>query len=151
MADKSEVSPQQRLAVSRKAIVKYMTRDAGQSAWPGRHAHKGNDQDEQFTETASGRWPTIKRAVSVWWQHHPAQLALDLAKPVLGRLADRKPLQLLGVAAATGAAVVLIRPWRLVSMTGLLLATLKSSEVSALLLSLLSRNTGSTTNPRNTQ
>ena len=47
-------------------------------------------------------------------------------------------MQLLGIAAAAGAAVVLIRPWRLVSMTSLLLATLKSSQVSALALALLS-------------
>jgi len=34
---------------------------------------------------------------------------------------------------------VVLRPWRVVSMGGLLVAALKSSEISATLLSLLSR------------
>ena len=66
------------------------------------------------------------------------QEALDVAKPLLGKYAEEKPFQLLGVAAAAGAAVVLLRPWRLVSLTGLTVTALKSSQFSRLLLSLLS-------------
>ena len=83
-------------------------------------------------------WQTVKRAVRLWWQHHPAQLAVDVAKPVLDTYAREKPLQLLGIAAGVGAAAVLVRPWRLVSVTGLFLAAVKSTEFSGLLLSLLS-------------
>jgi hypothetical protein len=63
---------------------------------------------------------------------------LGLAKPTLKRYAEEKPLQLLGIAAAAGAAAVVLRPWRLVSLGGVLLATLKSSELSGALASMLS-------------
>jgi membrane-associated PAP2 superfamily phosphatase len=56
----------------------------------------------------------------------------------LNRYAHDKPVQLLGAAAALGAALVVVRPWRLVSITSLLLATLKSSGLTTTLLSLLS-------------
>ena len=86
-------------------------------------------------------WKTLKRATLTWWRHHPAHMALDVAvgvsKPVLYKYAEEKPLQLLAAAAAVGAAAVLVRPWRLMSITGLLLATLKSSGLSSTLLSLI--------------
>ena len=47
-------------------------------------------------------------------------------------------MQFLGIAAAIGAVVVIARPWRLISITGLLLAIAKSSQLSTVLLSALS-------------
>lgn len=90
-------------------------------------------------------WKTIKRTVQAWWRHHPAHTAIDvaagMANPVLNRYANEKPVQLLSAAAALGAALVIIRPWRLVSVTGLLLATVKSSGLIPTLLSVLSVQT----------
>ena len=146
----SDLTPQERLAVSRKAIVRYMTQDDAPSAGQRRYAHKDDDPGDGSTQNQRSHWQVIKRAVRAWWQHHPAQLAFDLAQPVLGRYAEEKPLRLLGVAAGVGAAVVLLRPWRLVSLSGLLIATLKSSELSGFLLSLLSTKPESTTNPKDT-
>lgn len=148
MANSRDLTPQERLAVSRKAIVRHMTRDDAPSAGQIPYAHKVNDAGDGSTQNQRSHWQVIKRAVRVWWQHHPAQLALDLAQPVLGRYAEEKPLQLLGVAAGVGAAVVLLRPWRLVSLSGLLVATLKSSELSGFLLSLLSTKPESTANSK---
>ena len=86
-------------------------------------------------------WKTLKRSALMWWRHHPAHMALEVAtgvaKPILSRYAEEKPLQLLGTAAALGAAVVLLRPWRLVSISGLLLATVKSPGLSPALMSLI--------------
>lgn len=86
-------------------------------------------------------WKTVRRTLQVWWRHHPVHTAMDLAvgaaHPVLTRYAHDKPVQLLGAAAALGAALAVVRPWRLVSITGLLLATLKSSGLAPALLSLL--------------
>jgi hypothetical protein len=64
-------------------------------------------------------------------------VAAGVAKPVLSKYADEQPIQLLGVAAALGAALVVVRPWRLMSLTGLLLATVKSSDLAPALLSLI--------------
>lgn len=133
MTTPDNLTPQQRLANSRQAIVVYMKRD----------------DEGMFTSSTSGQpsegtpasvWKTLKRSALTWWRHHPAHLAMDVAtgvaKPVLSKYADEKPFQLLGMAVALGAAVVLVRPWRLVSMTGLLLATVKSPGLSPALLSL---------------
>jgi hypothetical protein len=64
--------------------------------------------------------------------------AFNLAQPVLGNYAREKPFQLLGIAAVAGAAAVAFKPWRLVSLGSVLLAALKSSEISGALLSMLS-------------
>ncbi|MCM2253481.1 MAG: hypothetical protein NDJ19_14060 [Ramlibacter sp.] len=65
-------------------------------------------------------------------------MGLELATPALSAFAQRKPLQFLGIAAASGALLVIARPWRLVSVTGLLVAIAKSSQLSTVLLSALS-------------
>jgi hypothetical protein len=137
------LTARERLALSRKAIVSYMTQDERPAAEQDRAAHElKNGRASHGTNSA---WQNIKHAIRLWWQHHPAQLAVGVAKPVLDTYAREKPLQLLGIAAGAGAAVVLVRPWRLVSMTGLLLATIKSTEFSGLLLSLLSTKPEPTT------
>ena len=139
-----ELTPQERLGLSRLALVNYMNQ--GDGSRPNRlDADAGN---AECNPSQSGMWHTVKRAVRMWWQHHPAQIAIDVARPVLGNYARDKPLQLLGIAAGAGAAVVLLRPWRLVSMTGLLFATIKSTEFSGLLLSLLSTKSDPHTTPK---
>ena len=138
MTSSREPTPQARLAASRKAIIRHMTADDEAGARRSYEAGSAKALDDGTTKHASGTWQAIRRAARAWWYHHPAHLALDLARPVLGKYAEEKPLQLLGFAAGVGAAVALVRPWRLVSITGLAVAALKSSEVSGLLLSLLS-------------
>jgi hypothetical protein len=129
-------TPQERLASSRKAIVRHMSRDAHDD----RQEDDGTRQDEDSNlgNFEGGTWGILKHALGAWWHHHPVSVAFGLAKPALKHYAEEKPLQLLGIAAAAGAAAVVLRPWRLVSIGSLLLATLKSSELSGALLSMLS-------------
>lgn len=134
----SEPTPQQRLAASRKAIVRYMMQEDTPEDGPSHHS--GSDGLEGYGDAPSGggSWSAIKHTAKVWWQHHPAQLALNLAKPALGRFAEEKPLQLLGIAAGVGAAAVVLRPWRLISVTGLVVAAIKITDLPVLLMSMLS-------------
>lgn len=85
--------------------------------------------------TAAGWFARAKRIGKTWWRHHPASMGLDMAKPALSAYAAQKPVQYLGLAAAAGVVIALTRPWRLVSGTGLLLAVLKSSQLSSLVMS----------------
>ena len=144
----SDLTPQERLAISRKAIVKFMAKGSERTI-NNEQANLGAEDSpgKRSTQSAGSIWQNLRHTLYSWWQHHPAQLALDLAIPVLGRYAEKKPLQLLGLAAGAGAAIVLIRPWRLVSVTGLLLTALKSSKVSTLVLSLLTNHNSSTQSP----
>ena len=111
------------------------------------HMNRGNepefDSEHQDHPEADGVFlknPTVRKlmhAVQVWWRHHPAKLALEIAQPSLHQYAQRKPYHLLGIAAAVGVATVFVRPWRLVSVTGLALAAVKSSGIANMAMSIL--------------
>lgn len=136
-------SPQARLAASRKALVRQMVRDDGRAGndAPDGYRSSGDAQtaDANDDTERSSMWQVLTQAVMAWWQHHPVQLAIDIGRPFLSNYARDKPLQLLGIAAGIGAAAVLVKPWRLVSFTGLAVAALRSTKLSSTLLSLLSR------------
>lgn len=144
-------TPQERLANSRKAIVRHMSRDA--------QSHDGHDEEGRDDESPDGdgagfdggAWGILKHALGSWWHHHPVSMAVGLARPTLKHYAEEKPFQLLGIAAVAGAAAVLIRPWRLVSVGSLLLAAVKSSEISGALLSMLSSASPPSEQPRNSR
>ena len=75
--------------------------------------------------------------VASWWHEHPARSAVLLIESATAEYARRKPLQVVTVAAAAGAAVVLLRPWRMVSATALLLTLLRSSNFTGMASSAL--------------
>jgi ElaB/YqjD/DUF883 family membrane-anchored ribosome-binding protein len=50
---------------------------------------------------------------------------LQILKPVVARYAKANPMKTLGIAAGVGAAIVVLKPWRLISI-GSLLAVLKA-------------------------
>ena len=131
--------PQDRLVASRRALVQHMTHGEAPASGARSHADAENAEPDGRAEPQSGTtWQSIRRAANVWWNHHPAHLALDLAKPALQTYARREPVKLLLVSAGAGAAIALIRPWRLASLTGVLLAAVKSSGMPGAVLSLLS-------------
>jgi hypothetical protein len=141
MADELEQkSPQERLAQSRRAITRYLRRQNG-------HADEEHFSDDPAAgpntprrDGAGAWWPVLKHAGRSWWRHHPAHLAGEMAVPVIQAYAREKPLQLLGVAAGVGAAAVLIRPWRLVSVNRLVSGVMGSTELSGVVLSVLNSN-----------
>lgn len=92
---------------------------------------------ESGIDASSGSWDLVRQVAHSWWQSHPAHLALDVAKPLMQGYAQDQPVKLLGIAAATGAALVVLRPWRLISLTGVALALLKSTEMSGIVQSLI--------------
>lgn len=133
----SILSAQQRLAASRQAIVRDMNRE--EEPETGTFPLEGGDDDisESGIDASSGSWDLIKQVARSWWRSHPAHLALDVAKPMMQGYAQDQPVKLLGIAAATGAALVVLRPWRLISLTGVALALIKSSEVSGIVQSMM--------------
>lgn len=135
MASLTAPTPQERLAASRRAIVRHMSREPSQD----NESHDGAGNEDASYAESGGTWGIFKEAIGAWWHHHPVSVAFSLARPVIGKYAEDKPLQLLGIAAAAGAAAVVLKPWRLVSLGSILVATLKSSEISGALLSMLSR------------
>ena len=130
-----EFTPQERLAISRRAIVRHMNRH---------HPEVESLDDERFDDSDSSRSDSqgtmgiIKQAVRVWWHRNPASAAVELASPLLTDYAKAHPYKLIGISAGIGAAAVVIRPWRMVSIGALLVAAVKSSGVTSALISMLS-------------
>lgn len=130
--EQPRLTPQQRLAVSRHALMSQLQGSNGERE----HA------SERSTFLDGMAWAPIARGVARhWWQRHPLHAAGQLARPVLEKYARDEPLKLVAVAAAVGAAVVLARPWRLLSASALVATTFKTSELAGVVNALMQRKT----------
>ena len=130
-----------RLARTRLAIIEQIHRRERRPERAGGTEFEDGDpqHDERWGSSGPASWfAGLKRTVSGWWRQHPAHLGLELATPLLSDYAGRKPAQFLAIAAALGAVAMVARPWRLVSATGLLMALIKSSQLSGMLMSAMS-------------
>ena len=138
------LTPQERLALTRKAIVRHMNRNHRDHEFET--GHETSEADAKGT-ARPGLISALQQAIRVWWYRQPASSVVELARPLLGDYARVHPFKLLGTAAAVGAATALVRPWRRISAGGLLLTAVKSSGLAGVLLSLLtSRATSPKTN-----
>lgn len=85
-------------------------------------------------------WSSLLEAgLSSWWRDHPARAGVLLVKSATEDYARRKPMQVVTVAAVAGAAVVLLKPWRLVSATALMLTLFRSSNFTGMVTSVLEK------------
>ena len=138
------LSPKERLQRSRQALLEQMT--GGNPPVP---VIRANDAIPG-ADGSGVTWPQLPQppregspfsamstAAQAWWKHHPAHAVLSLATPLMHNYAARQPWMLLGVAAAAGAAVVLFKPWRLISFGGVLVALIKSTTAPGVLVSML--------------
>ena len=132
-----------RLARTRLAIIEHVHRKDGRrdraQAMRARGEHEDGEQweaAEAAARSGGGGWLTrIQRAAKSYWRHHPARMGLQLAEPVLSSYAAKKPLAYVGVAAAAGAVFMVARPWRLISVTGVLVALAKSPQLAGVVMS----------------
>ncbi len=146
--------PARRLDRTRLAILEHVARREQRHA--GAHAHHEPDPDHALGAEAlpgdhaaavqrpraggAGGWfGGTRDHIDAWWRHHPAHMAVDLARPALSSYARRKPVQFLAVAAGAGAVLMLMRPWKLISVGGVAVALLKSPQVLGLVMGALSR------------
>jgi hypothetical protein len=113
---------QARLSRTRLALVTQMRRHAPASRDGG---HSGQADNSE----GAGLAAVLRR----WWQAHPVRLALDVGAPVLQTFARAYPLPIMAVCVAVGAAVVWLRPWRLLPLSALLMATARSVPLGDLL------------------
>ncbi|GAA4341712.1 hypothetical protein GCM10023165_22700 [Variovorax defluvii] len=135
--DRNVLTPQERLAISRRALVEQLQ---GHEARPADEADFSPRTVSPRRETLFDRiaWVRMGRQiVARWWRRHPANAATQLARPLLERYAREKPAKLVAAAAGTGALLVLIRPWRLLSVTAVVAALLKTSDIADLVTTLL--------------
>lgn len=144
-----DLTPQERLAISRKALVRNMTSDDRERR-EDKLAAKVHETGETSKPTG-GNWALLKRGLSSWWYHHPANLAIDVAKPIIGRYAQEHPAKLIGIAAVAGAAAVFLKPWRLISLGGIAVAAMKSADLTNIAMSMLSQSSQSSQQSQNSK
>ncbi len=144
--DRDALTPQQRLALSRRALFRQPAPvpdeayDAPLEAAEASALRTGHSTASAFS-LHDLPWLDMSRSVAVrWWRRHPANAACQLARPVLQRFAEERPGRLMAVAAGTGALVVLVKPWRLLSVTAVLAMLLKTSDVADMVTTLMQRD-----------
>lgn len=131
-SEQPKMSAQQRLAISRHALISHLQGDDGSRP-------QAPDRPSLLDGLA---WAPVARGVARhWWQRHPLHAAGQLARPVLEKYAREEPLKLVAVAAAVGAAVVLTRPWRLLSASAVVATAFKTSELAGVVNALMQRKT----------
>ena len=134
-----------KLARSRQAIIEHIARKQRRHDPREETAQGFAPYDDELPypqmeppPKGGGWFGHMGHAVRTWWRYHPAHMAVELATPMMRGYARRKPVQLLAIAAAAGAALTFARPWRLISLTTLLVAVLKSSQLSSLFMAAMS-------------
>jgi hypothetical protein len=132
-----DISPQQRLAQSRQAMLRYMQNGKHDIGRPQSFdSHDAHGLPEAPSSSRSN-WDILKHTLKVWWHHHPANIAYDMVQPLVKIYATDHPFKILAVSAGVGAAVVLIKPWRLVSVSALLVSAMRSSNISSVVMTML--------------
>ena len=160
--DRTHLTPQQRLAISRRALVRqlnggedprdardahdarYLAQDADDDLEYAHHNPSTGTAPESRSHRRGGVWGSVARSVAQrWWRRHPAHAVGQLARPLLEHYARKEPAKLMAAAAATGALLVLVRPWRLLSVTAVLAAVLKTSDVADVVNTLMQKTPSS--------
>ena len=137
MPTTTEVSPENRLAITRNANLRHMNR-GHRSGWTEDNADSENG-DDRSRNGLMGAWDTVRDAALVWWDRHPASAVLELTRPLMSDYARSHPFRLLGISALAGGVVILARPWRMMSVGSWLVAAIKSSGMTSAVISLLTK------------
>lgn len=143
-AERESLTPQERLAISRRALVAQLQGREHRAYDSDLADETAAQQTERETIIDRVAWASVARnVVQRWWRRHPANAAGQLARPLIERYAREQPVKLIAAAAGTGALVVLIRPWRLLSITAVLAAVLKTSDVADLVTTMMQKSPNS--------
>jgi hypothetical protein len=135
-----------KLARTRLAIIEHVYRKEARKdrfATAAKETVQADGEQWEAAEAAAssgggGTFSRVKRAAKSYWRHHPARMGLQMAKPVLSSYARQHPATYVSVAAVAGAIFMVARPWRLISVGGVLLALAKSPQFAGVLMSAMS-------------
>ena len=132
------VGASDRLARSRLAIIEHVQRKEMRHQRVQPDGEQWDAAKDAAASSGGGWFTRLKHAAQSYWRHHPARMGLQLATPVLSQYARRHPAAYVGIAVAAGAIVMVARPWRLVSVTGVVLALAKSPQLAGVVMSAMS-------------
>jgi hypothetical protein len=136
-----EIIAKERLAVSRRALLLEMGFQT-----PVLKSHELPEVDAPTTAVmnAASRlkrpplWRALAgKAIGRWWMHHPLVMAVQIAQPVLRPYVRQHPAAIIAGGAAVGAALYVLRPWRLLSVTSLAVLVLRGPALPRKVLKLV--------------
>lgn len=137
-----------RLAASRAALmhemgIAYPTARETSPATAGPHIPARSLQaGPESPRQATAPWVAVgKRLARNWWAEHPANAALTLARPSLRKYARAHPGKTLAYGAALGAAIYIVRPWRLLSLSTVAALVFQRWSVAGMVTQLADRRT----------
>ena len=142
----NELTPQQRLAISRRALVRQLRGDGVEPATARADADASSDPRDGSANGPNLFADLLQRTsytavarnlTERWWSRHPVNAAVQLARPILDTCARDQPVKLMAASAAAGALLVLLKPWKLLSITAMLAAVFKTSDVADLVTTLM--------------
>jgi ElaB/YqjD/DUF883 family membrane-anchored ribosome-binding protein len=120
------------LAPTRVRLLNYLAAlDRVDSKAADRHHRNAGDAQHAPAAKADVNWTALlESGLSRWWHDHPGRATALVAKAGIEEFARRKPVQAVAAAAAVGAVLVLLRPWRLVSVAALAATVIRSSNLN---------------------
>lgn len=129
------------LTQTRRDLLNYLAQaEPGESKSSDHRQPRGATHAKSASGSSGFEWSSLVAAgLSSWWHDHPARAGASLLKSATEEYARKKPLQVVTIAVVAGAAVVLFKPWRLVSATALTLSLLRSSNFTGMATSVLEK------------
>lgn len=153
-------SPKERLALSRAALLAAMGyRSTGAPSGPqlvriakarSRSAAHADDPASEGLGSFAGKVEAkVERSVlGRWWRRSHLSTAVELGTPFLQEYAARHPAKLMAGAAGVGSLVVLVKPWRLLSVGMVVGLLVRSTNLAGILTDYLVPQLGDTDGPR---
>jgi hypothetical protein len=143
------LTPKERLALSRASLLAAMG-----------YRNVVTDTGEQIVRVvkepaaAADTWTRrvedkIERSVvGSWWRRSHLSTVTELGRPFLQDYAAKHPGKLVAYAAGTGSLIVLVRPWRLLSLGMIVGLVVRSTDIAGMVSDYLVPQLGDTDAPR---
>ena len=136
-----EIIAKERLAVSRRALLLEMgvqTPVSKTLELPDAGAPTAEVMNAASRVKRPPLWRVLAgKAIERWWTHHPLVMAAQIAQPVLRPYVRQHPAAIIAGGAAVGAALYVLRPWRLLSVTSLAVLVLRGPALPRKVLKLV--------------
>lgn len=141
------LTPKQRLASSRAALLVAM---GYKPIGTGPRTAALTNERAEMRSTVLGRAEDRlgRSVVGRWWRRSHLSTVAEIGQPFLQNYAARHPAKLVAYAAGTGSLIVLVRPWRLLSLGMVVGLLMKSTDISGFLSDCLVPELGDTDGPR---
>ncbi|MET3498259.1 hypothetical protein [Variovorax boronicumulans] len=141
------LTPKQRLAASRAALLVAMGyKPVGTVPRTFEQADERVEKRATVLDRAESR--IGRSVVGRWWRRSHLSTVAEIGHPFLQNYAASHPVKLVAYAAGTGSLIVLVRPWRLLSLGMVAGLLMRSTDISGFLSDCLVPELGDTDGPR---